>query len=186
MLPLGVSTNLGAANRDALAEAYSRKDKRRPAVILLLSDGHEDLDRVPSGLRFLMSEVVPLVRDNDVPYFFYASLGQDPDPDLKRLIGVLNQKAVGHAAFFDDPGASRLLAETARVRQTVCPPAQLIMKLQGHEMRGGANVIDLGSLKPGETSAPYPIDISSDVATPLNIDKRRVPASHRIGGFRIA
>jgi hypothetical protein len=183
MHPLGLSTNLGAANRDALEEAYSRKDKRRPAVIVLLSDGHEDLDRVPSGLRFRVSETFALVRDSDVPYFFYASLGQDPDPDLKKLVEILNEKAAGHAVFFDDPGASRLLAETARIRQTVCPPAHLTIKLQGHEFHGSATRIDLGSLKRGETSAPYLIDISSDVATPLNVEKRGIAAGHGVGGL---
>jgi len=112
-----------------------------------LSDGHEDLDRVPPDLCFPMSRTFDLVRDRDVPYFFYASLGQDPDPNLKKLIGLLNEKAIGHGAFFDDPGASRLIEETAKIRQTVCPPAHLTVKVQGLEIQGRVFDIQLGSLK---------------------------------------
>ncbi|HEX3681760.1 MAG TPA: vWA domain-containing protein [Bryobacteraceae bacterium] len=179
----GLSTNVGAATRDALAEAYSRNDKRRLAVILLLSDGHEDLDRVPADLRFPMSQTLALVRASDVPYFFYASLGQDPDTDLKKLIAVIAGKATGHAAAFNDPGATRLIEETAKVRETVCPPAHLSIKLQGHKIQGAAASIDLGSLTPGETSAPYTIDIASDVPTPLNVDERDLPPGLGVGGL---
>ncbi len=180
MHPMGLSTNLGAAIRDSLAEVYSSKDENRPSVIILLSDGHEDIRLVPPGVRFPMPAVSALVRDSRVPFFFYASLGQDPDPELMNLIELFNRKASGHAAFFDDPGASGLAAEIAKVRQTVCPPAHLTIKLKEREMKGSSGDIDLGSINRGATSAPYPIDILSDVATPLRIETHGVHSGHQV------
>lgn len=154
---LGPWTHTGAALTDALNQVYSRSDENRPAAIILLTDGHEDVRGVRDPIR--IPDAIRIIRDEHVPYVFYVSLGTTPDPRIREFLDRINQKAAGHGVVFDDPGASHLPKIVAGIRDRVGAPIQI-----------APTAVRLGAIRPG--TAPH--EFSVDVLSPVEIGRAHV------------
>jgi von Willebrand factor type A domain len=169
----GAWTQTGAALTDALNEVYARGDNERPAAIILLSDGHEDVKGIKNPIR--IPAAINLIRDKDVPYVFYVSLGATPDPQLQIFLDRINEKAPDHSLAFNDPRATRLLVEAEKIRT--------IMRGQRLDLRISPQHLDLGQIPPGGQGGPYSIDISSNKPVTLSLRLMNVAPDHYIEGL---
>jgi Mg-chelatase subunit ChlD len=169
----GARTHTGAALTDSLNEVYSRQDKGRPAAIILLTDGHEDVKGIQNPIR--IPDTIKLIRDEDVPYVFYVSLGTEPDPQLLEFLNRINEKAMAHGKAFNDPRAENLFQVVEACRIAMKEPR---FQLEIHP----AN-LDLPRLRPGGQGGPYSIDISSNKAAKLRLTMVNLPPGYSIEGL---
>jgi hypothetical protein len=170
----GPWTHTGAALTDALKEVYSRPDKNRPAAIILLTDGREDVRGVQNPIR--IPDAVRAIRDQDVPYVFYVSLGTEPDPELKSFLAEINKRAPGHGLAFDDPGAVNLLDNARKIRKR-------IEELRIRPLQFKPDVLHLGRLRPGGSARMFSLEFLSPVPATLHLRLLGVPADHNIEGI---
>lgn len=168
----GARTHTGAALADSLNEVNSRQDKGRPAAIILLTDGHEDVKGIQNPIR--IPDTIKLIRDEDVPYVLYVSLGTEPDPQILEFLGGVNEKARGHAKASDDPGAENLSKTVEAWRKEIKTPIELKFEPQS---------LDLPRLRPGGQGGPYWIDISSNKAAKLRLTTVNLPPGYSIEGL---
>jgi len=140
LLAMGDRTHTGAALKDALTEYYSRVDKSRPAAIILFTDGVEDIRGIPHPTK--IPSAIQLIRDNDLPYVFYVSLGTAADEQLRQLVSRLEKSH--HGEFFGDPGATRLASVAESIRKRMRAPRPLDVN---------PLVLDLGGRRPGQEFA---------------------------------
>jgi hypothetical protein len=169
----GARTHTGAALTDALTEVYSRRDKGRPTAIILLTDGHEDVKGIPNPIR--IPDAVNLIRDQDVPYVFYVSLGTTPDPQLSNFLDRINKKAGDHGKTFNDPVAKNLL-ETAKLIRGEMERTRFKLKIQPGNL-------ELPRLHPGGGGGPYTIEISSSSPAELRLATFNLPPEYFIEGL---
>jgi Mg-chelatase subunit ChlD len=169
----GAWTHTGAALTDALTEVYSREFKKRPAAIILLTDGHEDVRGIKNPTT--IPDAVKLIRDEDVPYVFYVSLGTTPDPKLLGFKDRINEKAPGHGFVFDDYGGTNFAAEADKIRDTV--------DVRRFSPTINPQKLDLGRIRPGGQGGPYAIELSSKEPTTIWLTLLNVPPDHHIEGL---
>jgi hypothetical protein len=173
LIAKGAWTHTGEALAKALNEVYSRQDNKRPAAIILLTDGHEDVRGIKNPTR--IPDAVKLISDEYVPYVFYVSLGTTADPELLRAVDLINRKKPGRGQVVDDPGAKDLPDEIRRIREDVKPILP--------DIKINRNTLDLGRIRPGGQGGPYSFDISSDKAATVRLMLMNVPAGHYIEGL---
>jgi len=171
----GARTHTGAALADALNDVYSRQDKGRPAAIILLTDGHEDVTGIKNPIR--IPEVIELIRDQDVPYVFYVSLGTELDPQLLRFLDRINKKAPGRGKSFDNPGPTGLPQVADEIRKAI------INARPAFELDIQPKILDLRSIRPGGEGGPFTIDFGSKVPAKLDLALINVPPGHFIEGI---
>lgn len=178
----GPRTQTGAGLADALNEVYSRQDRIRPAAIILLTDGKEDVRGIKNPIR--IPDAINLIRDQDVPYVFYVSLGTEIEPKLSDLLKRINEKAAGHGRAFYDPGAVQLPDEASKIREFVQnaapppppPPPPFKLDITPDGLR-------LPNIVPGEQGGPYTIDLQSSQSAKLAIALLNVPPDHFVEGI---
>ncbi|MGH9764013.1 MAG: VWA domain-containing protein, partial [Blastocatellia bacterium] len=180
----GAWTHTGAALTEALNQVYSRPDKQRPAAIILLTDGHEDVKGIKNPIR--IPDAISLIRDQDVPYVFYVSLGTDVDRQLQRFLDRIKNEAQdqSRADTFKDPRAEKLPQEADEIRKKVYnrppppppPPPPFKLTVEPDDL-------NLGNIEPASSRNPYPIRVSSTRRTNLTLSIMGVPPGHVIEGL---
>lgn len=170
----GAWTYTGAALTDALSEVTSRTDRERPAIIILFTDGHEDIDpsiknptRIPAA-----AELIP---DKDIPYVFYVSLGTEFDPQLLKFLSTVNGKAAGHGIGINDPGAQNLAGKVEEIRKSLIEVRT--------QPRFKPPILDLGQIRPGGRKGPVKLELFSPVSAAFRIRPVGVPADHKLEGM---
>ncbi len=171
----GPWTHTGAALSDALKEVYARSDGDRPAAIIMLTDGHEDVRGIKNPIR--IPDAIRIIRDQGVPYVFYVSLGTEPDPKVMEFLAEINKKSAGHGRVFNDPGASRLLDNAREIRRLMS-----ITRIRPLQLKPGQ--LGVGRVRPGggsATKAP-PVEVLCPVPASLRLRLLEVPAGLRVAG----
>jgi hypothetical protein len=181
LMARGPWTQTGLALKDALNEVYSRSDKNRPAAIILFTDGREDVRGIRNPVR--IPDAIRLIRDRDIPYVFYVSLGTEPDPGLKKFLDEINTKAFAenkkarpHGLLFDDPGAAHLAEEARRIRDTIEGLRWLSLGLE-------PKALDLGRMRPGGPAREGSVELWSPLPTTVRLELLEIPADYNIEGI---
>ena len=169
----GLWTHTGAALTDALKEVYSRPDGSRPAAIILLTDGHEDVRGIKNPIR--IPDAIRIIRDQDVPYVFYVSLGTEPDPGVMEFLAEINKKSAGRGRSFNDPGASRLLDNAREIRRLMS-----VTRMRPLQLKPGR--LDVGRIRPGGSAKSPPLEVLCPVPASLRLRLLEVPAGLRVAG----
>ena len=178
----GAWTHTGATrSKDGLSEVYSRSDKNRPAAIILLSDGHEDVRGIQNPIR--IPDAIRLIQDENVPYVFYVSLGATPDPQLQQFLAAINQKAAAidkkrptHAFSFNDPGAQGLLENAKKIREAVTA-------LRVSPIDINPQSLGLGLIPPGGNGESSGVEFLCPVPATLRLEMLEVPADVKVEGI---
>lgn len=189
----GPRTHTGAALKDGLEEVRARAtaQPRRPAAIVLLTDGQEDVKTIPHPTKVegIIRDMAQLIRDEHVPYVFYVSLGTKAEPKLQQFLDQINQRAPNHGQLIEDQGAKQLWqraidvrTQVARARRappvvpSVTPPKPQSLTLDPPDL-------DLGRIHPGGRGGPYSINVSSPVPATVRVTLLHLPARHLVTGL---
>jgi hypothetical protein len=170
----GPWTQTGAALTDALNEVYARPDKGRPAAIILFTDGKEDVRGIQNPIR--IPAAIRIIRDQDVPYVFYVSLGTHPEPDVMAFTDEINKREPGHARVIDDPAARDLPGKMLEIRG-------IIHQLRIRPLQIKPTALNLGSVRPGTSIRSVPLEFLSPVPATIHLQLLGVPALFGASGL---
>lgn len=176
LLADGKRTHTGAALKDGLDQAnlLSARQPPRPAAIILLTDGMEDVQGIANPTR--IASAIALIPDRNIPHVYYVSLGTRVDPGIKGFVDAIKQKAMedGRGQVISDPQARDLPGIIERIRiemprgQIVASPSPLDI---GDVAAGAEKTAALSVKSPSAVrvtprwGAPEPADV---VLSPLN------------------
>src|ERR1019366_5317662 len=133
----------------------------------LFTDGKEDVRGIQNPIR--VPAAIRIIRDQDVPYVFYVSLGTHPEPDVMAFTDEINKKEPGHARVIDDPAARDLPGKMLEIRG-------IIHQLRIRPMQIKHPALNIGSVRPGTSFRSVPLEFLSPVPAALRLRLLGVPA----------